>query len=660
MKMNNRNKKKIGKKIKIAAAFNYKDLEHKHKLFIDLMKHSPDVIYFKDKKAKIVMVNDAHARGLGLRPEQVVGKTDFDFFPKARAEVMLKDDMQVIRTGKPIIDKVERATRPDGVDNYVSTTKIPRFDEHGKIIGLVGITRDITRRMQLEHLKDDKARLEKKIGALEEMNKMKSEFISVVSHELRTPLAIMQEAVSIIFDGAAGPVNDQQKDFLGKTLNNAQRLNNLIEELLDMSRIESGRLKLHFSLVNINDLLMDSAPFFKKTAQDKGITLEYKLPLQEVNMFLDAERSGQIISNLINNAIKFTEPGGRITIELIVLEDKIRVAVIDTGMGIARQDLVKIFDKFVQVSNAEGAERKGVGLGLAIARELAEKHGGEIWAESKLGVGSKFYFTLPRFYLPSALDEKIRESVNSLLKENAILHLINLTIINYNTFQKKVAIDHSVLAQEFKKLIYDTIDEFMSLKAGEAGVEFCSIENGEACVVLSKIGDAQTYELWELFKSNIKEYFVQKKGVSVFVNLGVLSYPPQADKKKDTYGIKVKRIFIGSEQRRFKRYNYNADIEIGISDGSTEAAKTVDISQGGFCFVCANKLETDSLVHAKLKLPGKNKFVIVEGKVAWIKDISDFSKCDSRKYRVGMEFTNIKEAEKNKLLQFIKKLPQED
>src|SRR3989338_4894061 len=134
---------------------NYKELSYKYKLFTDLMKYSTDVIYFKDAKARLVMVNQAHAKGLGLKPEQVAGKTDFDIFPKERAQNMLVDDMQVIKTGKPIIDKVERATRADGVDNYVSTTKIPRYDEEGKVIGLIGITRDITRRMQLERLSEE-------------------------------------------------------------------------------------------------------------------------------------------------------------------------------------------------------------------------------------------------------------------------------------------------------------------------------------------------------------------------------------------------------------------------------------------------------------------------------------------------------------------------
>ncbi len=139
----------------------HEDIAYKYKLLVYLMDNIPDAIYFKDKRGKLVLVNQTHAKGLGMKPEDAIGKTDFDLFPKNTAERMVKDDKYVIKTGKPMIDKIERATRPDGVDNYVSTTKIPMHDEKGNVIGLAGITRDITRRMQFEHLEKEKARVEK-------------------------------------------------------------------------------------------------------------------------------------------------------------------------------------------------------------------------------------------------------------------------------------------------------------------------------------------------------------------------------------------------------------------------------------------------------------------------------------------------------------------
>ena len=178
--------------------------QEKYRLLADLMRYIPDVIYFKDRSGRLLLVNETHARGLGLKPEEVAGKTDFDIFAKQRALAMAKDDQHVMTSGKAVIDKIERSTRADGVDNYVSTTKIPRYDQSGRIIGLIGITRDITRRMRYEQSKRKTQGLEKKLETLKELNQLKSEFISVVSHELRTPLAIIKEAVMLLLDEIAG------------------------------------------------------------------------------------------------------------------------------------------------------------------------------------------------------------------------------------------------------------------------------------------------------------------------------------------------------------------------------------------------------------------------------------------------------------------------
>ncbi|MDD5355976.1 MAG: PAS domain-containing protein, partial [Candidatus Omnitrophica bacterium] len=311
----------------------------RYRLLLELIDRIPDVIYFKDRQGRFVMVNKAHAKGLGLKPEQVVGKTDFDIFSKERAEAMIKDDEYVMRTGKSIVDKVERATRPDGVDNYVSTTKMPRYDSKGKIIGLMGITRDITRRMQLERLEKEKINIEKKIESLQEISNVKSDFVSIVSHELRTPLAIIKEAVMLILDKIAGPVTDKQKELLSKTEENIERLKKIIDDLLDISRLEGKRLVLHYSLININDLLRDTSEFFTKLAAQKGIKLEYRLPEKEVNIFIDSERLRQIVVNLINNAIKFTEEGGKISVEVDILEAMVKVKIKDTGVGISPSDI---------------------------------------------------------------------------------------------------------------------------------------------------------------------------------------------------------------------------------------------------------------------------------------------------------------------------------
>jgi len=639
---------------------NHKDIAYKYKLLAYFMDNIPDVIYFKDKKGNLVLVNQAHAKGLGMKPEDVIGKTDFDFFPKNRAERMAKDDVFVIKTGKPVIDKVERATRPDGVDNYVSTTKIPVRDEKGSVIGLAGITRDITKRMQFETLEKEKARIEKKLEVLEAMNKVKSDFISTVSHELRTPLAIIKQLNSLIFEEVAGPINSKQKEIIKKVENNAERLRKLIDDLLDMSRIERDRLELHYSLVNLNDLLKDSAGFYKKLAGEKGIDLDYRFPGKDINLFIDADRINQVIANLINNAIKFTEEGGNISVEIRVLETKVRVGVIDTGIGIAKSDLTQLFNRFVQVSNASGAGKKGVGLGLSIAKELVKKHGGEAWVESKLGVGSKFYFTLPRFYRPDALDKEVRDRISNLLNKGISLQFINLIIVNYKEFKERIKIGQRELFEDLKLIIDTTFKGAYKETFKDLPVILMDVKNGKCSIILPRLAEKENTRIVRLFKDKIKSYFMTQKVESAFINLGISSCPPHAClpvTRHFSARFSVKEVYVGLEMRRFKRVFYKAKIKIFLPENKTETQQTVDISEGGLCFITRAALKTDSRISISLEFDKtKDPVIHADGRVAWVKKLELLSGESLGRYKVGVEFVGLKGRYRKIILEKLKSL----
>jgi len=637
----------------------YGELAHRYKLLSDLMDQIPDVIYFKDKDGKLLMVNQAHARGLGLKPEQVVGKTDFDFFPKKRAELMARDDARVMKTGKAIIDKIERATRPDGVDNYSSTTKIPRYDDKGMIAGLIGITRDITHRTQVERLQEEKARIQKKLDVLEELSSMKSEFVSVVSHELRTPLAIIKEAVMLILGEFAGPVSDKQKELLSKAKDNIERLKGIIEDLLDISRIERGTLKLHYSLVNLNDLLLDSSEYFGKIAHEKGLHLQYVLPEDQVNIFIDAARINQVVSNLITNAIKFTAQNGSIKVGVEILETKVRIGVIDTGIGIAKDNLSSLFDKFVQFSKSHGAQRKGLGLGLSIAKELVEKHGGEIWLESKPGVGSRFYFTLPRFYTAKVLDSEVRNSINSLLHKGISVYLVDLLIVNFKEFKKKIEGHPKKLFYALKEIIDEVIKESYMKGKKKAKVVLEDYGAGEWSILFPEMTEKEITRVCKLFGDRIKRYFEENRIENVFINLGTLPYSRERESFKSERlfaDIYLKKISIGSEIRRFRRVSYKAAIDVILSKDRKESSQTVDISEGGLCFITDQKLETDGKVSIKLVLPRKKEPLAIKARVAWIKAIKEEPGGSFKKYTAGLEFIEVKDRERKHLSRLIKSI----
>lgn len=629
----------------------FADLLYKSQLLVDLMDQIPDVIYFKDRQGKLILVNRAHAKGLGLKPEEVIGKTDFDFFPKERAELMAQDDRYVIKTGKPIIDKIERATRADGVDNYVSTTKIPRFDDKGNVVGLMGVTRDITRRMSFERLKEEKARIEKKIEVLEGLNKVKSEFVSIVSHELRTPLAIIKQLVGLLFTESQGPINDKQREILKKAIENTERLKNIVEELLDISRIESGKFKLHYALVNFNELIRDSSSYFRNLAQEKNISLSYCLPAKEINLFIDPERINQVLSNLINNAIKFTDQGGKIKIEMKILEDKARVGVVDNGVGIAKSDLPQLFNKFVQVSRIAGAERKGLGLGLSIVKELIKRHEGEIWVETKLGVGSKFYFTLPRFYTTDVLDTQMKKRIDELLAKGVKVHFINLHIVNYKEFKKTVKIRPKKLFSDLRTIIDSSFRSIGRLRKGGSLILKINTFKGKCSIILPSATDDEIKKVFGLLKDKIKRYFTKNKEENIFIALGILTFPPQESFRKVknvSSNIFIKEIYIGSEMRRFKRYPYSAAVEL-MHGNIKEAAKTVDISEGGVCVLSNNVFKKDSQINIRLELHKSKKSIITKVRVAWQRKLPRLQEDIFDTYHVGLEFINLRNNDKKNI-----------
>lgn len=246
----------------------------------------------------------------------------------------------------------------------------------------------------LEDLTEAKAKLEKDAKELEEAIKIKSEFTSTVSHELRTPLAAIKESIAIVLDGTSGTVNDDQKGFLDLAKRNVDRLVRIINDILDFQKLESGKIAFNTQENNINEAVKETGKTMALLAKNKH--LEFILDLEEdlPQIKFDKDKIIQVLTNLINNAIKFTDKGG-ITIRTSKDGNNVKVSVKDTGPGIREEDAPRLFQQFEQLG--KGIDRKigGTGLGLAISKEIVVRHNGKIWVESKLGEGSVFHFTLP-------------------------------------------------------------------------------------------------------------------------------------------------------------------------------------------------------------------------------------------------------------------------
>lgn len=507
-------------------------------------------------------------------------------------------------------------------------------------------------------LKKEKQRIENKLESLKGIDKTKTELVATVSHELRAPLSIIKEALMLIFDKTAGPINSKQKNLLAKGTQNVERLRRIIEDLLDVARIEKGTLHLYYSLINLNDLIADSSRFFKRSAKEKGIRLSYHLPEEQINIFIDPQRMSQVISNLINNAIKFTGKNGQIKVEAKILDDKVRVGIIDTGIGIAKHDLPGIFKKFIQVSKIAEAEKRGLGLGLSIAKDLVERHGGEIWAESKLGTGSSFYFTVPKFYIAKNLDKNIRKRINDLLEKSLTSYLVNLSIINFKEFKNRFKSSPRKLFKDLRDIIKSTFRELSLPEKNRPQIILEDYRNGVYSFIYPNTTESKTSRLCESLKDKIRDYLTGGRIENVFINVGVLAYPPKraaSNTQKILANLYVKKIYIGAEIRRFVRINYQANIETLLPGNRAESSQTIDISEGGICFISEAPLKTDAKINIRLELFPKKKHFYAEGRVAWIKTMESFEETE-RKYKIGVQFAYVPKTDKRNLARLIKSI----
>lgn len=228
------------------------------------------------------------------------------------------------------------------------------------------------------------------------VERMKTEFVSIAAHQLRTPISAIKWTLRMLLDGDFGPINREQKEFLEKTYQSNERMIHLINDLLDVTRIEEGRYLYNITTVQLENIISNITANYIDIAKQKRLTLNYQKPDKPLPMVLvDVEKISLVVSNLIENAIKYTPSGGTITVSIFEKDGKIEVSVKDTGVGIVKSQQERIFTKYFRGSNVLRLETEGTGLGLFIAKNIVESHGGKIWFESEENKGTTFFFSLP-------------------------------------------------------------------------------------------------------------------------------------------------------------------------------------------------------------------------------------------------------------------------
>ena len=349
-----------------------------------LMETIPDRIYFKDLQSRFVRNNAAHARSFGATPDDCVGKTDFDFFAREHAEKAFADEQEIIRTGQPVIAKVERILRRDGRRGWVSTTKLPWRDASGQIIGTFGLTRDITA------LKEAEEKLLEERNLLARSNAELEQFAYVASHDLQEPLRAVASCVQLLKKRYEGKLDARAEEFISHAVDGTKRMQALITDLLAYSRV--GTHAHPFETVSCDEVLDDALANLTIAIQESNTVIK-RDPLPTLQA--DATQLGQIFQNLIGNAIKFRAEGRPPVIAITAKREKSEwlFSVADNGIGIEPQYFERVFRVFQRLHTR--ARYPGTGIGLAIVKKIIERHGGRVWIESRPEEGTTFFFTLP-------------------------------------------------------------------------------------------------------------------------------------------------------------------------------------------------------------------------------------------------------------------------
>jgi PAS domain S-box-containing protein len=352
------------------------ELKASEERYRDLFENANDGIYILDRAGRIVSFNRKAEEITGYTVEEVRGQSYTLFLPPGPERKKARRAFLKNMRGQP--DKTELTIiRKDGREVILELSTRPIW-QGGQIVGIQGIGRDITERKELERLKSD--------------------FISTVSHELRTPLTSIKGYVDLVLAGDVGPLTPEQKEFLTIVSQNTTRLTELINDLLEIERLESGRIEFEFAELDLAEVLENVARSLHVNAEQKGLEFLTEIP-SGLKVRGDRERLAQVFLNLLSNAIKYT-PAGTVELRAHQEDDAVVVEVRDTGIGLSESDLQKLFQKFFRSDNPYVRKVGGTGLGLSIAKAIVERHGGTITVTSQLGQGSTFTVRLPALARP--------------------------------------------------------------------------------------------------------------------------------------------------------------------------------------------------------------------------------------------------------------------
>ncbi len=375
--------------------------------FRELLEAAPDAIIEIDRDGRILLLNKVTEHLFGYTKDELLGQP---------VEILIPEELRERHSGHRSRYWEHPQTRPMGTGLKLEgrrkdSSRFPieislspvKFEDGFRVTAVV---RDVSEReraerqlraVQAEHTEELAAKnreLEARNQEAEEANRLKTEFLTGMSHELRTPLHTILGFAELLSEELEGPLNEKQKRFITHIQNDSTHLLALINDLLDLSKIEAGRLELKWITLTLKDVLEEAISSVRPQGQAKSVAIENEVD-DVLQIHADRLRLKQILFNLLSNAVKFTPEHGRVTVNAHCADGYVHISVTDTGIGIPQDKLESIFDKFYQIGRKVKESPEGTGLGLAITRQLVKEHGGSIHVQSTPGKGTCFTFTIP-------------------------------------------------------------------------------------------------------------------------------------------------------------------------------------------------------------------------------------------------------------------------
>ena len=353
-----------------------------------------DAIMTTDPACIITDVNKQMEILTGCTRDELIGAPFKNYFTDADlAETSIKK----VLSEKQVTNYELTARARDGMETVVSINATTFYDRDRKLQGVFAAARDVTERKRLDQVLHEKnVELESAKAVAEKTNLAKSDFLANMSHELRTPLNSVIGFSEVLQDQMFGQINEKQYEYINNILTSGRHLLSLINDILDLSKVESGKMELELSTFSLRELLDAALTMLREKAHKGKLTVTMEItPQGDITIVADQRKLKQILFNLLSNAIKFTPEGG--TVDISALRDGgfVKITVTDNGMGIKEEDIPKLFQAFTQLESVYTKVHEGTGLGLVLTRQLVELHGGTVWVKSDVGTGSRFSFTIP-------------------------------------------------------------------------------------------------------------------------------------------------------------------------------------------------------------------------------------------------------------------------